>query len=132
MDWLNEILAWLSQIIGWANQNDGFIMAVLTAVYVIATLLIVHQAQRTNRTQQAALAQTEALEQARTRPYMVFSLDFERHIVSSGFSSFALYAVVQNVGLSSAHDVRVETTPAINAQWGPENPPRKLAIVGNP
>ena len=30
----------MSEIINWANVNNGFIMAVLTLVYVIATIII--------------------------------------------------------------------------------------------
>ena len=36
-------------MIEWANQNNGFIMAVLTLVYVVATLVLVGITTRANR-----------------------------------------------------------------------------------
>lgn len=64
-----------SELVAWDNENDGFMMGLLTALYLIATLWIVFESRRTNRLQAAAIKQAADLETDRNRPYAVFNID---------------------------------------------------------
>ena len=55
-------------IIDWFNVNQGFSMVLLTAVYVLATILLVRQSRRANRIAQQNLESLWKLERERSRP----------------------------------------------------------------
>jgi len=116
-------------IISWFNGNAGFAMALLTAVYVVATMLIVLESRRTNRIQRRLLEQAEELERSRRRPYVVFSLDFEHKVASRHDTLIYVYASIQNFGATSAHRITVRTTPSLQGRLGVDSGPRKPAIV---
>jgi hypothetical protein len=117
-------------LVEWFNNNDGFAMALLTAVYVLATLAIVIESRRTSRLQKRLLEQSEAAERSRKRPYVIFSIDFER-IQGRNESSTYVYATVRNVGVTSAHDVVVTTTPDLKGRLGIDSKMRHPATVGS-
>lgn len=91
-------------VVDWLNDNGGFVMAVLTIVYVVATWVIVASSRRSNQLAAAALKLSSRIEERRTRPLVFF--DFES-------LSGDVYIVVRNIGPSPALNVRVELTPAI-------------------
>ena len=62
-------MEFITSVVNWSNRNNGFLMAVLTAVYVLATILILRQSRKTNRLQQEALTQARSLERSRTRVF---------------------------------------------------------------
>ncbi|MGE0622118.1 MAG: hypothetical protein AB7I04_00850 [Pseudomonadales bacterium] len=117
-------------IVQWLNSNNGFMMAVLTAVYVVATLFIVYESRRTNRLQADSITQAEKLELARSRPYVVLSLDFEREASNQYDTAIDLYANVRNFGSTSAHNVLVTTEPILKARLGIDSEHRTPVVIG--
>ena len=109
-------------IIEWANQNSGFLMAVLTAVYVVATVLIVIESRR-------SYGLTERLERDRNRPTVLFSLEFRKLTHSSYDASYYIFGVAKNTGGMSAHNVLINTDPPLQAKLGIESELRTPAIV---
>jgi hypothetical protein len=92
----------MDQVIQWCNSNSGFLNAVLTATYVLATLVIVAVSVHGNRLQRQALEQTLVLENERLRPNVIFDLEFRDGNV---------FAVLRNIGLTAAVDVKIHLTP---------------------
>lgn len=80
-------------------------MALLTFVYVVATLWLVILSRR-------QLTTATNLEKGRTRPFVIFDLIVERHFV---------FAVVKNTGMTSAKDVKITVTPNIKCLLGGKN-----------
>ena len=109
--------------IDWLNGNTGFVMSILTAVYVLATILILKESRSTNRLQYDAIMQSAAFESGRNRPYVVFEIISERVTYSGYDSDLYYYAKVQNIGRTSAHNLSIKTSPEINAMqgFGPKN-----------
>ena len=85
--------------INWFNTNQGFLMALLTAVYVVATILLVRHSNRANRIAQQNLDSLWKLERERTRPHVVIYFEIDLPIVS---------IAVSNIGQTSAFDIRFD------------------------
>jgi hypothetical protein len=86
-------------------------MAVLTTVYVIATIWIVYESRRNNRL-------TAKFEKDRSRPHVVFWVEAEMSTYGEHFTSIEYIGKVRNEGASTAHDVTISTTPKISARQG--------------
>ena len=110
MNWENAV--------AWANGNTGFMMGVLTALYVIATVWIVWESRRTNKYQADAIRQAADLELARNRPYLVFHVDSKLKTHSDNDATWYFEASVANIGKTSAHNVRITTKPDFSAPVG--------------
>jgi hypothetical protein len=95
----------LSGLVNWSNTNQGFLVACLTFVYVVATLWLVWLARR-------QLGQTIELERARTRPVVVFDAHVERH---------SFVARVVNCGQTVARDVKITVKPHLQYVYGGED-----------
>lgn len=93
----------------WANANQGFVMAILTLVYVVATIVIAAFSLQANRTAKAQLSFATALEHARLRPYIGFTIE-----VRGG----TVWAVLRNTGLSGAFDVKISVEPRLERNIG--------------
>ena len=91
--------------IEWSNANQGFLLVLLTFVYVIATIWLAMLSRR-----QLRLA-TE-LELSRTRPMVILDLVVDRHFV---------FATLKNFGQTPATDVKVHTSPKLQFVMGGEN-----------
>jgi len=102
----------------WLNANAGFVMAILTGVYVVATILILRESRKTNSLQNHAIKQGIAFEQARNRPYVVFAIQAELCTYSEHWSDVYYFATAKNMGVSSAHNVLIRTSPALNTRQG--------------
>lgn len=91
----------------WANQNSGFIMTVLTLVYVIATLVLVSITTRANKIALAGQRLQEVLELQRSRPYVIvdFELAWEKNDPAH------VYLVVKNRGQTMAQNVSIDIEP---------------------
>ena len=74
-------------------------MVLLTAVYVLATILLVRQSRRANRIAQQNLESLWKLERERSRPHVVIRFDFSIPFLS---------LIVENTGLTTARNVRFE------------------------
>lgn len=84
-------------MLNWLNANAGAVMASLTLVYVIATLVLVLLGWRNLRT-------LTDLERRRSQPHVVFDLVIRQN---------AVYAVITNIGLTTARDVCVTIQPQL-------------------
>lgn len=115
----------------WFNNNAGFTMALLTAAYVGATMWIVLESRRTNRLQKIVLEQTAALERSRKRPYVMFSIDFERVQHRRHDSTVYVYARIRNIGVTSAHNVVVKTSPELKGRLGVDAEMRRPAVLNS-
>jgi len=92
-------------LIDWCNANQGFVMAILTFVYVVATICLVLLVR-------GQLNHAVELEQGRTRPFVIFDLVTEHHFV---------FATLTNTGQTPARDVRLSISPQIKAIIGGQN-----------
>lgn len=99
------------EIIAWANLNTGFLMAVITAVYVIATIWIVYESRRNNRLM-------SRFEKDRARPHVIFWVEAEMQTHGQDFTLIEFVGKVRNEGASTAHDVKISTIPKIFARQG--------------
>lgn len=89
-------------MINWLNSNAGAITALLTLVYVIATLVIVCVMVGANRLTRKNIETMITLEKERARPHVLFD------IVPIKFSP---HITIVNIGQTPAYDVRIEITP---------------------
>ena len=85
-------------------------MAILTAVYVVATIILVFVAQRQSSLTQQSLDFASKAEKAKYRPYIVFDIVYEKVVA---------YARLRNSGASPAIDVRVSVSPRL--KWNDEH-----------
>ncbi len=99
----------MTEIIEWSNRNTGFLMALLTAVYVIATIWIVYESRRSNRL--AAL-----FEKDKNRPHVIFWIESEMQTHGQNFSMIEFVGKVRNEGASTAHDIKITSSPKLSAR----------------
>ena len=105
-------MAFTTTVVELLNANQGFIMAILTLVYVLTTAVIAVIGYRANKLSRLHLEVAVELDRRRTRPYVVFDI-----VSKSGLT----HAVLKNVGLSAAYDVKVTITPKLVSTFrGPE------------
>lgn len=93
-------------MVAWLNANQGFVMGILTLVYVVATVFIAIVMLRANSVSSRSLAQAVELEKLRSRPYLLFDLE-SRHR--------AIHAVLKNLGKTAAYDVKISVTPELKS-----------------
>lgn len=96
-------------MINWLNSNQGFVMAVLTLVYVGTTAFMAWLMRRTNQLAARNMELVLELERRRSRPYVLFDIVAKDHIVR---------AVVRNAGRTVARNVTVTVTPALGRDGG--------------
>ena len=83
------------------NDNQGFIMVLLTLVYVVATIIIVCQMSKSNRI-------SRQLEKNRCRPYVIFDIFVKKELF--------IHASIKNIGFTPACNVKVNITPALTKE----------------
>ena len=102
--------------ISWANTNSGFLLVLLTTVYVFTTIAILLSMAKSNKLVQRGIQQTASLEKSRVRPYMAIYMKFviknngnksQTELPPSGF------LFLKNFGLSQAYNVSVSITPTL-------------------
>ena len=81
-------------ILDWMNSNNGMIMALLTFVYVAATIQIL-------KVNKDMVKESVKLREAESRPYVVAYLE-ER-------ATGGVYLVIENIGKSMAYNVKVSS-----------------------
>lgn len=89
-------------MIDWLNQNSGALTALLTLVYVVATLIILGVMVWGNILTRRGIQTTVDLERERSRPNVhvdIFPIKFSPHLI------------VKNVGATPAYDVKFEFDP---------------------
>jgi hypothetical protein len=94
-------------VIEWMNCNQGFLMALLTLAYVIATVVMAWLMLRSNGIAMRSLAHAVVLEDRRSRPYLVFDLEFTDKCV---------FAVLKNIGLSPALKIKIILDPVLQRE----------------
>jgi len=87
----------MADIINWLNANQGFVMGLLTLVYVVTTVVMAGLMMHSNRL-------TRQLDEQRSRPAVIFNILSRQHCV---------HAVLKNNGLTSAYDVEVSCNPPL-------------------
>ena len=85
-------------MIDWFNHTNGFVLSILTAVYVVASLAVLCFMARSNRLAERAIEHSQRLHHQQTRPYVVFDLVPRDR---------SIYAELQNYGVMPAFDVAV-------------------------
>src|SRR2546423_3644195 len=100
------------RIVNWLNQNQGFVMAILTVVYVVTTIIIALLTLKATRLSRKNLDMALELERNRLRPYVLFN-------ISSSIAQKNTFASIKNLGLTAAYNIRVSIKPKL-AQFGEE------------
>lgn len=94
----------MQNFIDWANTNSGFIMILLTAIYVVATIVMASLMAIANRLSNKNIQQAIVLEKARLRPYVVLNLYTDKGIP---------YLILKNFGKTPAYNIYISTNPKI-------------------
>lgn len=94
------------RFVNWLNQNQGVVMAMLTFVYVAATIVIAGLSVKGARLAQKNIETMIDLERNRLRPYVLFNL-------SSSIAKRCTYESVKNHGLTAAYNVKVSIEPPL-------------------
>ena len=94
----------MSSIIEWLNSNEGFVMSMLTFVYVVANIIIVYKMMKANKLTEKTIKSAQEQENERRRPRVIFDFVIERRCI---------FAEVRNEGITSAIDVKFEVPDAL-------------------
>jgi len=94
----------LNQILHGLNANQGTVMVILTAGYLLATILLVRHSAKQTETIRRTLDFYDRAEHNRYRPYVIFDIVYEDCIA---------YARMRNMGISPALDIHVSVTPCL-------------------
>lgn len=97
-------------MINWLNSNQGFVMGLLTAVYVATTAVMAWLMWRN-------LKILLDLDRRRSRPYILFDIIARNRI---------MYAVLKNTGLTTAKNVSVTVNPSLDRDGGAGDRPSPL------
>ena len=104
-------------MINWANQNSGFLLVILTLVYVLATISILLVMAKSNRLTRKSLEQTENLEKSRLRPYLSVYLKIVKRGGTENSSGLPYgYLFLKNSGLSQALNISIEMKPQLYSE----------------
>jgi len=103
------------QTVNWLNQNQGFVMAMLTLVYVVTTIIIALLTLKATTLSKKNLDMAIELEKNRLRPYVLFN-------ISSSIAKKTTYASIKNLGLTAAYNVRVSIQPKLEHLYDGESP----------
>lgn len=103
------------RFVKWLNQNQGFVMMILTFVYVAATIFIVGLSIKTSRLAQKNLDVVVQFEKSRLRPYVLFN-------ISSSIVNRYTYASIKNRGLSAAYNIRISIQPPLAHHYDGQSP----------
>ena len=87
----------------WLNANQGFALALLTALYTIATMVLVGASIRSNRLHAKNIRTIITLEKLRNRPVVLLKFVVTSHTFVS--------VVLVNTGKSTAFDIEVSIDP---------------------
>lgn len=91
-------------MIQWLNDYQGFVLALLTFVYVLATIVLVAISLVQAKLTRASLDSAAQSEKRRYRPHVLFDLYSE---------DISLYASLRNTGATPAFNVTLTLSPEI-------------------
>lgn len=89
-------------MIEWCNANSGFVMTILTLIYVVATIIVVALMLRANRLTARSMQIAVQLDKERSKPVVIME-------VVPDIPFFRLK--VRNIGLTAAHRIKFAVTP---------------------
>lgn len=87
-------------MVNWLNQNQGFVMSILTTVYVVATIVIVRYSRK-------SIKEMIYTREAETRPYILAYLDKEPR-------DSCFFLRVKNYGKTGAKISSIEVNPNLS------------------
>jgi len=109
------------EVLKWINENNGLMMAILTLVYVIATVVIMLLTYQSIAIGKRHLEHLDNLEKQRARPYVFFDIQCRERCI---------WGVLKNIGVTPAIDVSVEVNPPFVVEWGVGGA-RECALCGS-
>ena len=86
-------------IIDWMNSNAGFVMSVLTLIYVVTTIFIVYKMMKANKIAMTSIKNEQKRENERKRPRVIFDFVDDRGTI---------FVEIGNNGLTPAINVKFE------------------------
>ena len=89
-------------MIEWFNDNEGFVLSLLTGVYVVATIVILYVMTRSNHLTARSVEHAQQVHREQTRPYVVFDIVVRDR---------GVYIDLQNHGSTPAINVAVTCSP---------------------
>lgn len=95
-----------NSLVAFCDQHQGFVIAVLTFVYVATTIVLAGIVVRASSLARKQLMLAMESEHNRIRPYIVFDLITE---------DACIFAVLKNTGLTPAHGVKITVTPSLKS-----------------
>jgi hypothetical protein len=119
----------ITEMVDWSNRNAGAVMGLLTAVYVIATILIMVQTRRAANLQAKAIQLTAQLEADRLRPRLLINFDFLPGAISSFSSTVFAHVSITNLGQTAALNVMVRVNPELVGTPFEDRRERRPSIV---
>ncbi|MEX1013835.1 MAG: hypothetical protein WDZ80_01580 [Candidatus Paceibacterota bacterium] len=93
------------EIIEWINYNNGFFLVILTAVYVIATIVTVRKISKSNKIAQENIKVFTEIENDKSRPVLSFSVELVKKMI--------VVAKVKNIGPTTASKIKIDTDPEL-------------------
>lgn len=99
-------------MIEWCNMNSGFVMAVLTFIYVVATIIVAALMVRANRLTAHSTNTAVQLDKERSKPSVVFEL-----LPDIPFFNLR----IRNIGLTTAHNIKFHVSPEPRLCFGGKN-----------
>jgi len=99
-------------MIEWCNANSGFVMTILTMIYVVATVVVVCLMIGANRLTGRSLQIAVHLDKERSKPVVIME-------VVPDIPFFRLK--VRNIGLTAAHNVKFAVKPEPRLCFGGRN-----------
>lgn len=96
----------IMDFISWCNINQGFLMVLLTFIYVFATIVIMFLTKQSIDSNKNTLQEMKEARYASERPYVVMHFIYDENLKS-------LYLIVKNYGNSLAKIKRVNVEPEL-------------------
>jgi hypothetical protein len=94
----------MNDVIKWCNENQGFVMVLLTTMYVLLTATLAIVGFRANALGRRQLNQAVEMEKGRIRPMVVCQLSQDPPVVE---------AIVRNYGQTAARDICFDIKPEV-------------------
>lgn len=92
----------LDIFIEYSDKHSGAVMAFLTLVYVLASILMAYAMFRANRLSNDSILESNKLEKERKRPYVIFDIEIHNNV---------FFYVVKNIGLTPAKSINISVSP---------------------
>jgi len=99
-------------MIEWCNSNSGFIMTILTLIYVVASVIVAALMVRANRLTAQSTEMAVKLDKERSKPSVVFEFLPE-------IPYFCLR--IRNIGLTTAYNLKFHVSPEPRLCFGGKN-----------